>query len=85
MDKTRPTYRDTIREIRSDWRPYRKWLRRRQRPAYDDMWTLAEDLSDAAGEANPRDPMKGILLSICHGQQMKINELQRRLDDLEEG
>jgi len=61
----------------------RRWLRAEDKSDYDDMWLHAEDLADAAGEANPRDPMRGVLMSICLGQQMEINRLEARLDELD--
>jgi len=60
----------------------RRWLRAEDKSDYDDMWLDADNLADAAGEANPRDPMQGVLMSICLGQQMEINRLEGRLDQL---
>ena len=83
MGKTVPTYRDVLTETRSDWRRFRKYLRHHQKPAYDALWEHAESNADAAGEANPKRPMDGILLSICLGQQRELARLQERVDELE--
>lgn len=82
MGRTNPTYRDRVQARRSDWRRMRKFLRRQQQPAYDRLWEHAETHADVAGEANPRDPMQGILMSICLGQQLEIERLEERLAEL---
>ena len=83
MGKTKPTYRNRVQEHRSDWRRMRKYLRKHQKPAYDRLWEHADNLSDATGQANPRDTMNGVLLSICLGQQLDIERLEERLEDLD--
>lgn len=63
----------------------RKALRRQQQqPAFDRLWEYAENHADAAGVANPRDPMRGILMSICLGQQREIERLEERIAELGE-
>jgi len=82
MGKTKPTYRNRVQEHRSDWRQMRRWLRKHQKFAYDRLWEHADNHSDAVGEANPRDTMNGVLLSICLGQQLEIAQLEERLEEL---
>ncbi|MHB9288156.1 hypothetical protein ACKVMT_14100 [Halobacteriales archaeon Cl-PHB] len=83
MGKTKRTYRDMVQDCRDTWSRMERYLRRQHTPAYEQLWTHAIDHSDAAGEANPRDPFLGVLMSICLGQQLEIAELQERLDELE--
>lgn len=84
MGKTNPTYRDRVQAQHSDWRRMRKALRRHQQPAFDRLWEHAENHADAAGIGNPRDPMDGIFLSICLGQQREIQRLEDELEELKE-
>ena len=50
-------------------------LRRRHKPAYDQLWDHARNHADAGGALNPADPMQSVLLSICLDQQLTLNEL----------
>jgi hypothetical protein len=83
MGKTKRTYRDTLQDCQDEWSGMARFLRQQHKPAWNRLWVHAMDYSDAAGEANPRDPMKGVLMSVCLGQQREIDELRERLDDLE--
>lgn len=84
MGKTRPTYRDAVREERGNWSNGERMIRRQHQAGWDDIWTHADDFADVMGAANPEDTMRGILLSMCLGQQLEIIELQQRLDELED-
>lgn len=83
MGRTNPTFPDIVQQERSDWQIMRKWVRKLKQPAFDQIWEHAEGFSDAAGEANRRDPMEAILMSVCLGQQIEIAELEERLEELE--
>jgi len=83
MGKTNPTYRDTMQQKRQDYSNAERAVRTQFQPAWDQLWTHASDHADVMHIHNPRDPMEGILMSICLGQQLEIRELQERLDDLE--
>lgn len=84
MGGTNPTFRDTVQQERSDWRRMRRWLRKQEQPSFDQLWEHAEAYQDAAGEANRRDPMEAVLLSVCLGQQIEISALEDRLEELED-
>lgn len=83
MGSTRPTDRNQLQEIRSDWRMMGKWRRKQSQPAYHRLWEHAEAHADTAGETNPCDPMRGGVTSMCLGQQLEIAALEERLAELE--
>lgn len=83
MGKTRPTFRDILNEERGNWHHYRQMLRQQHRPHWERIWQHAEYHADASGAANPKDPYRAILLSICLGQQRQITALQDRVAELE--
>lgn len=61
----------------------RRYLRKQHRPAYDALWTHAENHSDVAGQANPTTPMHGIFMSMLLGQQLEIEALRERIEELQ--
>jgi len=84
MGRTNPTFRDALAQLRREWRPYRRGLRRTDQPAYDDLMGKAEAHADAAGYANPADPTPLALLSMLLEQQTEIDRLRERLDGVED-
>jgi len=83
MGKTNPTYRDSMQQKRDDYSAAERAVRVQFQPAWDQLWVHASDFADVMHMQNPRDPMEGILMSICLGQQVEIMELQERLAELE--
>jgi hypothetical protein len=81
MGKTRSTYRDQVDQFVDDWRQYRRALRRRHQPHWDEMMRGARRYADAGGQQNPRDPKWTIAFSIMLEQQRQIAELQAELED----
>lgn len=84
MGRTNPTYRDIVQQERGDWRRMRQYLRKHKQPSFDRLWEHAEGFSDAAGEANRRNPTEAILMSICLGQQIEITALEDRVAELDD-
>jgi hypothetical protein len=92
MGRTTPTYRDRLRHQREEWATFERALRRRDREAYERLWTHAHDAADAAGAQNPGEPMAAILLSIVLAQERerralsdRVASLEARLDDRDAG
>ena len=84
MGRTRPTYRRALESKRDEYADAGRAVRRQFEPAWEQLWTHASDHADVMHIANPRNPMEAILLSICLGQQLEIQELQERLDEIDE-
>jgi len=83
MGKTNATYRDMMQAKRDDYSDAERAVRAQFQAAWDTLWVHASDHADIMHIHNPRDPMEGILMSICLGQQLEIEALQERVDDLE--
>jgi len=84
MGKTNPTYRDSMQHKRQEYADAERAVRRPFQDAWDQLWVHASDHADVMHIHNPRDPMEGILMSICLGQQLEIEALQERVDTLED-
>lgn len=83
MGRTNPTYRDTLRVIEDRWGPYRRTLRRRDQPRFDQLFVYARNHADAAGMLNHDDRFAPLLVSIAIEQERRIDELETRIDELE--
>lgn len=84
VGRTNPTYRDVLRAIEERWSDYRRALRRRDQPRFDRLVTYAREHADASGLLNHQNPLLPALFSIDLEQEARIEELDERLDDLED-
>ncbi len=83
MGRTNPTYRDTLRAIEKRWQDFRRALRRRDQPRFDQLFVYAREHADASGLLNHRNPLLPALLSIDLEQEGRLDEHEERLDRLE--
>ena len=83
MGRTNPTYRDALRAIEERWTDFRRALRRRDQPRFDQLFTYAREHADASGLLNHQNPLLPALLSIDLEQEARLDSHQDRLDDLE--
>lgn len=83
MGRTNPTYRDTLRSIEERWGPYRRTLRRRDQPRFDQLFVYARNHADAAGMLNHENRLAPLLVSIAIEQERQIDELEARITELE--
>jgi len=81
MGRTNPTYRDSLRRLEDDWRPFRRGLRRRYQDDFDRLFERARDHADAAGYANGTDPEFAFLLSVLLAQEHELRTLRERVAD----
>lgn len=84
MGRTNPTFRDALRAIEERWGEYRRALRRRDQPLFDQLFTYAREHADASGLLNHQNPMFPSLLSIDLEQESRLDAHGERLDDLED-
>ncbi|WP_458210311.1 hypothetical protein [Haladaptatus sp. NG-SE-30] len=84
MGRTNPTYRDALRAIEDRWADFRRALRRRDQPRFDQLFTYAREHADASGLLNHQNPFLPALLSIDLEQEARLESLEDRLEDLEE-
>ena len=84
MGRTNPTYRDTLRAIEERWQDFRRALRRRDQPRFDQLFIYAREHADASGLLNHQNPLLPALLSIDLEQEERLDEHEERLEELEE-
>lgn len=87
MGKTNPTYRQLLDEWIDDWKHFRRGLRNHWPDAFDELMDGAKQHADAATYSNPAGPAEieaHAFMSICLEQQLRIRELEERVDELEE-
>ncbi len=79
-----PTYRIVIESIVSDWLPYRRALRDRDRKVFDALMTKARMHTSASSYANRMEPLESVFMSILLEQQKEIELLRAKLEGLKE-
>ncbi|SEJ04136.1 hypothetical protein SAMN05444271_11767 [Halohasta litchfieldiae] len=84
MGRTNPTYRDALRAIEDRWQDFRRALRRRDQPRFDQLFAYVREHADASGLLNHQNPLLPALLSIDLEQERRLDEHEERLEELEE-
>ncbi len=83
MGRTNPTYRDALRAVEKRWSDFRRALRRRDQPRFDQLFEYAREHADASGLLNHQNPLLPALLSIDIEQESRLDEHEQRLKELE--
>ena len=83
MGRTNPTFRNILEAITNRWGAYRRALRRRDQPYFDQLFEYADAHADAAGFLNTDNPMDAVLFSMLIEQQKQLSELETQLTELE--
>ena len=83
MGRTNPTYRDALRAIRDRWDDFRRALRKRDQPQFDQLFAYAREHADASGLLNHENPLLPALFSIDLEQEARLEEHEKRLDEIE--
>ena len=83
MGRTNPTYRDALRAISERWGDFRRALRNRDQPRFDQLFTYAREHADASGLLNHENPLLPALFSIDLEQEARLDEHEQRLDEIE--
>ncbi|MBX0288563.1 hypothetical protein EGH22_19720 [Halomicroarcula sp. F28] len=83
MGRTNPTYRDALRAIEERWADFRRALRRRDQPRFDQLFEYAREHADASGLLNHQNPVLPALFSIDIEQEARLDDHEERLKELE--
>jgi hypothetical protein len=83
MGRTNPTYRDALRAISEHWKEFRRALRNRDQPRFDQLFAYAREHADASGLLNHENPLLPALFSIDLEQEARLDEHEQRLDEIE--
>ena len=84
MGRTNPTYRDALRAISERWEDFRRALRNRDQPRFDQLFAYAREHADASGLLNHENALLPALFSIDLEQEARLEEHEQRLDEIEE-
>jgi len=84
MGRTNPTYRDALRAIEERWQDFRRALRRRDQPRFDQLFAYAREHADASGLLNHQNPLLPALISIDLEQERRLDKHEERLEELKE-
>lgn len=83
MGRTNPTYRDALQAIEERWTNFRRALRRRDQPRFDQLFEYAREHADASGLLNHQNPLLPALFSIDLEQEAQLKNHEERLEKLE--
>ncbi|GAA0541107.1 hypothetical protein ABNG02_14045 [Halorubrum ejinorense] len=84
MGRTNPTYRDALRAVEDRWADFRRALRRRDQPRFDQLFEYAREHADASGLLNHQNPLVPALFSIDLEQEAHLDDHEERLTELEQ-
>ncbi|WP_433633594.1 hypothetical protein [Halomicrococcus sp. NG-SE-24] len=84
MGRTNPTYREMIRAMEDRWEDYRRALRHEDQVAFDRLFEHAHGYADAGGMQTHQPIEIAVLVSIALAHQQRIDDLEERLDALED-
>jgi len=83
MGRTNPTYRDALRAISERWDDFRRTLRNRDQPRFDQLFAYAREHADASGLLNHENPLLPALFSIDIEQERRLDDHEQRLGEIE--
>jgi hypothetical protein len=83
MGRTNPTYRDALQAIKENWSDFRRALRNRDQPKFDQLFAYAREHADASGLLNHKNPLLPALFSIDLEQEARLDEHEQRLNEIE--
>lgn len=84
MGRTNATYRNHLDELMSRFERFRRGLRSDAQEAFDSLWEHAHRHASAASYMNTSQPGLAAMFSMMVGTQRKVEELEDRLEELEE-
>ncbi|KOX91296.1 hypothetical protein AMS69_19420 [Haloarcula rubripromontorii] len=83
MGRTNPTYRDALQAIEDRWGDFRRALRRRDQPHFEQLFEYAREHADASGLLNHQNPIVPALFSIDLEQEARLDDHEERIEKLE--
>jgi len=85
MGRTAHTVREQIDDLEREWRPFRRSLRRRDQPAFDELFERARSHADAASQQAPRDPWRAFVVAVLLSQERELRALRAECEALSGG
>lgn len=84
MGRTVRSYRTVLEEMIEEWQGFRKALRKEDRAAFDRLMERARKHASAASYDTRTDPVESLFMSILLEQGKEIEELRKKIEELEE-
>ena len=84
MGRTNATYRNHLDSFIERFKPFRKGLRRENKQYLDRLWEKAHSFASAGAYMNPSNPGLPAMISMMVGLQKEIDEVENRIESLEE-
>ncbi len=83
MGRTLPTFNTYLEQEMAQWAPYRRALRKEDKPAFDRLFAFAKrHMAEAAFVARPI-PFDAVLMSVLLEQAKSIENLEQRIKAFE--
>lgn len=83
MGRTVRSYRTVLEDMIDEWQGFRKALRKEDRAAFDRLMDRARMHASAASYDTRVDPVESLFMSILLEQEKEIDELRKKLKELE--
>lgn len=84
VGRTIPTYRRMLDRLEAEWKDYAAVLRRREREAFEALWSQARRHAAAATNQAPLEPLDAAVMSVLLEHEMRLARLERELQELRE-
>jgi hypothetical protein len=80
MGRTLPTYRMLLEEELTQWKDYRRALRKKDQEVFDELLKQARTHSSASGYHVTTNVFEPMVLTMLLEQKKEINRLKKELD-----
>ena len=85
MGRTVPSFRIVIAQEKTEWKPFRKGLDKKERKEFDEMWDVARNYVSACSNSVQLVPLQPIVISILFHHYKELKECMEDVKQLEEG
>jgi hypothetical protein len=83
VGRTVRSYRTVLEDMIDEWQGFRKALRKEDKGAFDRLMDRARMHASAASYDTRVDPVESLFMSILLEQEKEIDELRKKLKELE--
>jgi hypothetical protein len=83
VGRTVRSYRTVLEDMIDEWQGFRKALRKEDKAAFDRLMDRARMHASAASYDTLVDPVESLFMSILLEQEKEIDELRKKLKELE--
>jgi hypothetical protein len=83
MGRTVPSFRYVLASEKSEWKPFRDGLDKKEKREFDDMWDIARLYVSACSNSVQLVPLQPIIKSILFHHYKELKECISELDRIE--